>query len=76
MYKNNITGPIPEDLNLRSLEYLDIGFNQMTGFLPSSWGSRMRSLKHLYIDHNRFQGPILQAEYTRQVLPMLEYLTQ
>ena len=24
----------------------------------------------------RFQGPILQAEYTRQVLPMLEYLTQ
>lgn len=58
MYKNKISGPIPDDLNLRSLKYLDIGHNEMTGELPYTWGRRMQSLTEMYIDHNRFRGEI------------------
>ena len=48
-------------MNLRSLFYLDVGHNDMSGTIPVDWvegQSRMINLKHLYLSNNRFNGQL------------------
>ncbi|GMN57537.1 hypothetical protein TIFTF001_026638 [Ficus carica] len=60
---NNFTGEITDLVGYlsrcsnRSLETLDLGYNQLTGTLPNSLGY-FHSLKYLNLLSNSFQGPI------------------
>jgi hypothetical protein len=59
--KNQFTGPIPDDLALTFLLYLDISYNGFSGSLPPDWGlanGGMNSLRHFHVDHNLFTGAI------------------
>jgi hypothetical protein len=58
LYNNQLSGPLPKDLNLRKMYYLDLGRNQFSGTLPVDWASGTTSLRHLYLDHNKFVGTI------------------
>jgi Leucine-rich repeat (LRR) protein len=49
LFKNNITGNIPEELgNLKNLISLDLYNNQLTGEIPRSLGN-LKSLVFLYV---------------------------
>ena len=40
---------------------VDLSFNQLRGRIPEDWaiqGLAMIRLRHLYLDHNRFTGPL------------------
>ena len=66
MYDNNLSGPIPPNLSLRSLSFLDLGRNNFNGTIPSDWWIGDRSLlfdlRHLHLDENQFSGE-LPAEF-------------
>lgn len=59
--KNNFSGRIPLNLNLRFLYYLDLSYNQFSGPLPTDWsegdGTLIR-MRHFHVDNNRFTGAI------------------
>eukprot|EP00536_Pseudo-nitzschia_multiseries_P004284 jgi/Psemu1/253481/estExt_Genewise1Plus.C_700085 len=57
LYSNQLTGTIPE-LRLRNLVYADFGRNYLTGRLPNDIGYTWASLRHLYLDYNKFTGSI------------------
>ena len=60
LYKNNFSGTIPSDWNLRNLFYLDLGSNDLTGTVPLNWSSSrdLESVRLLYLDHNRLSGEL------------------
>ena len=57
MYKNSITGELPMSLlqSNSSMIYLDIGFNQLNGVIPS-WTQYLSKLQYLYLNKNRLHG--------------------
>ncbi|XVF57797.1 hypothetical protein PTKIN_Ptkin07bG0010900 [Pterospermum kingtungense] len=63
---NSLVGDIGEftsglsRCNNCSLESLDLGYNQLGGFLPVSLG-RLRNLKNLLLEHNYFLGSIPES---------------
>ena len=46
---------------LSSLWFLDLGRNQIDGYLPGDWGDGLESLKLLYLDHNKIDKYIPQS---------------
>jgi len=59
LHKNQLSGPLPENMNLRHLFYLDLSSNQFYGLIPRDWSAgpnRLTLIRHLYLDHNTFQG--------------------
>ena len=62
LHQNQLTGALPEFMNLRSLFYLDLSSNFFSGSIPHDWSSgrdRLNRLRHVYLDHNRFEGELL-----------------
>ena len=53
-----MTGTIPSNLQLRQMYYMDLGRNQFSGTLPASLGTDYVRLRHLYLDHNNFEGTV------------------
>jgi len=58
VYSNQLIGPLPEDLRLRSCIYFDVGRNQLTGTLLDSLGQKFIALRHAHFDHNNFVGTL------------------
>jgi hypothetical protein len=63
---NLLVGTIPLNLRLKSLYYLDLGFNGLEGSIPHDWldvdsGTSLDSLRHLYLDHNNMTGSLPEA---------------
>merc|ERR1711966_414851 len=59
LYKNNLSGPIPDWSTLNGLHYLDLGFNKMTGTLPESYPTiGNRKLKEIHLNNNQLTGAI------------------
>ena len=59
VHNNDLTGPIPENWNLRFLYLLDLSYNRLTGSLPLDWGSAsLNRMKLLYINNNELSGPV------------------
>mmetsp|Transcript_24319 Transcript_24319/g.57241 ORF Transcript_24319/g.57241 Transcript_24319/m.57241 type:complete len:680 (+) Transcript_24319:91-2130(+) len=58
LYDNQLTGTIPNSLNLGNLLYFDIGRNNIGGSIPDDIGTDYGELKYLHIDHNRLTGSI------------------
>lgn len=59
VYNNNLSGQIPSGLNLRNLNYLDLGRNNFDGTIPIDWyegTDTMFELRHLLLDYNNFSG--------------------
>ena len=55
LHKNQLSGPLPENMNLRHLFYLDLSSNQFYGLIPRDWSvgpNRLTLMRHLYLDHN------------------------
>ena len=57
-YDNQLTGTIPNNLNLGNLLYFDVGRNNIGGSIPDDIGIDYGELKYLHIDHNRLTGSI------------------
>ncbi|KAI8843242.1 hypothetical protein BJ741DRAFT_660281 [Chytriomyces cf. hyalinus JEL632] len=54
---NSLTGMLPSSFNLLSgLQWLNLSFNQLSGDFPAL--PNLQALDFLYIDSNRFTGPI------------------
>jgi len=53
-----MTGTIPENLRLRRMYYLDLGFNNFSGTLPEDIGTEFVRARYMYFDHNKFHGTI------------------
>ena len=60
LYNNSLNGTIPENMNLPSMYYLDLGHNNLAGPVPNGWFDTMVNLKILYLDHNDFAGGLPQ----------------
>lgn len=61
VYDNQLTGTIPEALRFRSVRYFDVGRNQLDGTLPIDLGTRFVELRHLFLDHNAFNGTLPES---------------
>ncbi|CAH1441772.1 unnamed protein product [Lactuca virosa] len=60
--KNNVIGEIPPSIcELKSLQMLDLSFNNMSGTLPSCLGILSNSLMYLNLKHNNFHGKIMNT---------------
>ncbi|CAH1441770.1 unnamed protein product [Lactuca virosa] len=60
--QNNLTGEIPASIcELKSLQLLDLSFNNMSGTLPSCLGILSNSLMYLNLKHNNFHGKIMNT---------------
>ncbi|KAJ3324393.1 hypothetical protein HDV06_006804 [Boothiomyces sp. JEL0866] len=55
---NTLTGQISDLSNLKSLQYLDLGFNQFEQATFPSWIFTMQNLQELYLDEAKLRGPI------------------
>ncbi|CAN0321722.1 unnamed protein product, partial [Ectocarpus fasciculatus] len=56
--KNNLQGPIPEELGaLTELKEVWLNKNQLTGHIPPQIGN-LRALEHLHLGENKLDGPI------------------
>lgn len=58
LYKNDIRGTIPDNLNLRQLFYLDLSHNGLLGTFPADWVEDMIRVKNIYLDHNNLRGSL------------------
>jgi len=61
LHNNNLGGAIPENLNWRSMFFLDLSYNNFEGPLPADWAdgnNKMIAVRLLYLDHNNFNGEI------------------
>ncbi|XP_023768122.1 receptor-like protein 7 [Lactuca sativa] len=59
---NNLTGEIPPWIcELKSLQLLDLSFNNMSGTLPSCLGILTNSLMYLRLRRNNFQGKMMNS---------------
>jgi hypothetical protein len=59
VHDNDLTGPIPQNWNLRFLYLLDLSHNRLSGNLPLDWGDAgLARVKLVYIDHNELSGPV------------------
>jgi len=61
LYRNNFSGSIPANMNLRSLYYLDLGYNDLTGGFPLDWTESRdapNALRILYLNNNRLSGTL------------------
>lgn len=56
VHRNQMTGSIPSNLRWRQIFYMDLGENQFSGTLPPDFGEESIRLRHLYLDHNNFEG--------------------
>ena len=59
--RNKLTGPIPDNLNLRNLYYLDMSHNNFSGEVPIDWyegGNTLYWIRHLYLNNNNLSGEI------------------
>jgi hypothetical protein len=61
LYSNQMTGIIPEGMALPYAYYVDLSFNKFSGTLPQDIGEDFVRLRHLYLDHNEFTGPIPES---------------
>ncbi|KAK9056074.1 hypothetical protein SSX86_027161 [Deinandra increscens subsp. villosa] len=59
LYNNSFHGSIPPEIaQLRRLEEVYIGGNNLTGILPLSYFNNMSKLEMLYLDRNNFTGTL------------------
>mmetsp|Transcript_8433 Transcript_8433/g.11088 ORF Transcript_8433/g.11088 Transcript_8433/m.11088 type:complete len:517 (-) Transcript_8433:113-1663(-) len=61
LYKNDLSGPIPQDMTFKMMFYLDLSYNNFEGPLPRSWSEgewRMRHIRNLFLNNNKFTGTI------------------
>lgn len=58
MHDNQFEGPIPNDMRLSEMFYMDLSFNKLTGTLPADIGENFNRIKQLLLDHNQFTGTI------------------
>jgi len=56
VHRNQMTGSIPSNMRLRKMFFMDLGYNKLSGTLPSDLGTQSVRLRHLYLDHNNFEG--------------------
>mmetsp|Transcript_38149 Transcript_38149/g.92323 ORF Transcript_38149/g.92323 Transcript_38149/m.92323 type:complete len:470 (-) Transcript_38149:307-1716(-) len=61
VHRNEMTGSIPSNLNLRQMFYMDLGYNKFDGELPPELGNEYVRLRHLYLDHNNFEGSVPES---------------
>lgn len=58
LHSNRISDSVPQEIGtLRSLDYLDLSKNNLTGLLPASFGN-LTKLGILYMNGNKFSGSI------------------
>ncbi|CAH1441771.1 unnamed protein product [Lactuca virosa] len=70
---NNLTGEIPPSIcELKSLQVLDLSFNNMSGTLPSCLGILCNSLMALKLRRNNFHGNMMNAFLTGGPLTKLD----
>ncbi|CAI9268313.1 unnamed protein product [Lactuca saligna] len=70
---NNLTGEIPPSIcELKSLQYLDLSFNNMSGTLPSCLGILSNSLVYLDLRRNNFQGKMMNGFMPGSLLENLD----
>lgn len=41
--------------------YMDLGNNKFSGNLPTNLGEEYVRLRHLFLDHNNFEGPVPES---------------
>jgi len=56
--KNNFVGTFPTKLRFRELFYLDLSYNNFSGRLHGKAFNRFSRIRHIYLDHNQFEGEI------------------
>jgi len=56
VHRNQMTGSIPSNMRLRSLFHVDLGYNRFSSTFPPDFGTESVRLRHLYLDHNNFEG--------------------
>jgi hypothetical protein len=61
LYKNRLTGSIPETLQLPSIFYFDVGSNLLTGGLPVTFATTATELRHLHLDNNQLNGTLPES---------------
>ena len=74
---NQLSGELPSGLNWKNLWYLDLGGNLLEGPLPADIHN-MPSVRHLYLDHNQFNGTLLKTvlDSIVQTYPHIEFTYQ
>ncbi|KAK7324431.1 hypothetical protein VNO77_27967 [Canavalia gladiata] len=75
--QNLIKGPIPQDFGsiMKSLEYLDLSFNQLNGTIPRSFGL-LSQLRHLDLKENSLEGLITDTQFANLTKLLVLILSQ
>jgi len=63
-YQNRFSGVLPSYLELKNIFYMDLSFNTLTGTIDANTFYKFRSLKHLYLSNNKFEGKIPEGLVT------------
>ncbi|RHN44191.1 putative leucine-rich repeat-containing, plant-type, leucine-rich repeat domain, L [Medicago truncatula] len=72
--QNSLTGEItPLICNLKSLTYLDLAFNNLSGNVPSCLGNFSQSLQTLALKGNKLSGPIPQTYMIGNSLQRIDF---
>ncbi|CAJ1962921.1 unnamed protein product [Cylindrotheca closterium] len=58
VHRNQMTGSIPSNLRWRQIVYMDLGNNKFSSEIPEDFGREAIRLRHLYLDHNNFEGSV------------------
>jgi len=54
----NLSGPLPPELANSNLDRLWLYGNDLTGSIPSEWGTKLTRLRYLYLERNNLTGTI------------------